>query len=365
MVSSVKITRIKRIDGIMNNVLLYSGNYTLVRLASISPEWVEVRVTESCNSRCVTCGAWKNSQAGELTTAEMVDALGQLRKIGVRVLRISGGEPLLRADLPEIVREARLLGFSQIEVATNGLLLEQKAERLLQEGVTRFDVSIDGIGDTDDRIRGVPGHYSLALAGIRKVKSSARKMGKTITVNVFTTLLKQNISEVPAIIAVCEKVGAHWCFSLLCGNIDFFNKMGVSQFAPKDWKMIDRTLDYVKKLYYEKGTLIFSTPDVIEYARHYMKGDLNVHDFPCVLGYKILCLGARGGVYPGCYVNEPLGNVREMKIEKILKSRDYRKSAEKMYRRECIGCTFAYEDNVIIRNALRRTEKIREVVKSK
>jgi radical SAM protein with 4Fe4S-binding SPASM domain len=349
----------------MNNVILYSGNYTMLRLASIAPDWAEVRVTESCNSRCITCDAWKNSQAGELTTSEMIDALRQLRHIGVQILRISGGEPLLREDLPEIVRECRLLGFPQIHVATNGLLLEQKAERLLLEGVTRFDVSIDGIGETDDHIRGIPGHYSRALAGIKMVKSSARKMRRTIPVTVFTTLLKQNISEVPAIIDLCERIGARWCFSLLCGNIDFFSKVGVSKFATTDWKMIDWTLDYVKKLYYEKRSLIYSNPDIIEYARHYMKGDLDVHNFPCVLGYKTLCLGSKGQVYSGCYASKPLGNVREMKIEKILKSSEYRRFAEKMYRRECIGCTFYYECSVMIRNMFRRTEKLRAIMRSK
>ena len=359
------MTGIRHIKDIVNNTLLYSGNHTLVRLASIAPDWAEVRVTESCNSRCITCSAWKNSQAGELTTIEMIDALRQLRRIGVQILRISGGEPLLRADLSEIVREGHHLGFPQIHVATNGLLLEQKAEKLLLEGATRFDVSIDGIGDTDDRIRGIPGHYSRALAGIERVKSCARKMRRRIPVTVFTTLLKQNISEVPAIIDLCERIGARWCFSPLCGNIDLFNEVGVSEFAPTDWKMIDWTLDYVKKLYYEKRFLIYSNPDILEYTRHYMKGDLNVHNFPCVLGYKTLCLGSKGQVYSGCYANKALGNMREMKIEKILKSPEYRRFAEKMYRRECSGCTFFYEDNVLTRNSFRRTERIREVVRSK
>jgi len=294
----------------------------------------------------------------------MIDAVGQLRKIGVQILRISGGEPLLRADLPEIVRASHLLGFSQIHIATNGLLLEEKAERLLQEGVTRFDVSIDGIGNTDHRIRGIPGHYFRALAGIEKVKTCAEKMGKRIPVTVFTTLLKQNISEVPSVIDVCEKIGASWCFSLLCGNVDFFRKVDVTKFACTDWNMIDEMLDYVEKLYYEKPALIYSNADIVEYARDYMKRDLDVHNFPCVLGYKILCLGSRGEVYPGCYVSKPLGNVREMEIEKILKLPEYRRFAEKMYRRECIGCTFYYEANVMIRDGFRRTERLREVVRS-
>src|SRR3990172_2847778 len=121
---------VRRVGRIVDKPLLYSGNYGLIRFAAIAPDWAEVRVTEGCNSKCITCDAWKNSRENELTTDELINALRQLKTIGVKIVRFSGGESLLRPDLPELVRESRNLGFHEIQIATNGLLLEQKTKQL-------------------------------------------------------------------------------------------------------------------------------------------------------------------------------------------------------------------------------------------
>lgn len=359
-------------SGILNRLregarygILYLGNYSLLKLISPKPNLAEVRVTEGCNSRCITCEAWKNSRVGELTTLEMFDALKQLRKIGVKVVRLSGGEPLIRSDFSEIVKQCNHLGFWEIHVVTNGLLLEKKAEELLLNGATRVDVSLDGIQDTNDQIRGVPGHYSTALKGIQKVKKLEKKLGRKIPVTIFTTLLKQNISEVKSIVEICEKIGARWCFSLLDGNLDFFQEVDISRLTVTDWRVIDETFDYLKDMYSEKPWLIYSSPGILEYASNYMKGRENAYDFPCVLGYTTICLGSKGQVYPGCYVHEPVGNVRKEKIKNMLKSQEYRKLVETMYRRECPGCTFYYEASVLVRHMFQRTEGIRKLIRSK
>lgn len=86
----------EEMSGILNrlrngayNGILYLGNYSLLKLISPNPNYAEVRVTEACNSRCVTCTAWKNSGEGELSTQKMIDALKQLREIGVDSIRLS------------------------------------------------------------------------------------------------------------------------------------------------------------------------------------------------------------------------------------------------------------------------------------
>jgi MoaA/NifB/PqqE/SkfB family radical SAM enzyme len=359
---------IRRIRRAVNLPILYLGNYRLLKFASVVPDWVEVRVTEGCNSRCVTCDSWKRSKEGELTTDELIDALRQLSKVGPYAIRFSGGESLTRSDLPELVGECRRLHIPEIQIATNGLLLEQKAERLVMEGggTVRFDVSLDGIGDTDDKIRGVPDHYSSVLAGIKKVKSLEPKIGKKITVNVFTTLLKQNIAQVPSLVELCERIGARWCFSLLCGNIDLFKKVPVSEFAPNDWKLIDQTIDYLEKKYVENPFALYSNLDILEYARQYMKGNVDFHDYPCTLGYHALCLGSRGEIYPGCYANPPLGNIRKSEIKKTISSSKYKSFVESMYKRACCSnCTFYYEASVLARHRFRRFERIKEILRSK
>jgi MoaA/NifB/PqqE/SkfB family radical SAM enzyme len=350
-------------DGI-NYGVLYLGNFSLLKLISPRPHYAEVRVTEGCNSRCITCTAWKNSRIGELTTEEMIDAFRQLRELGINYIRLSGGEPLIRQDIVELIKECSLLGFREIYVATNGLLLEEKAEELVKNGVTHFGVSLDGIKETNDNIRGVQGDYKKVLKGIDAVKCSAKNLGKNIPVTIFTTILKQNICELQSILELCESIGARWCFSLLDGNLDLFEGVDVSKFAITDWAVVDKTIDYLVSLWYEKPWLVYSRPDILEYARSYLKG-INRDDVPCILGYTLICLGSRGEVYPGCYVFGPVGNIRERKLKEIVRSKGYGESAEKMYQRECPGCTFFYEDSVMMRNMFPRLEKIRKFIRSR
>jgi MoaA/NifB/PqqE/SkfB family radical SAM enzyme len=345
--------------------VLYIGNYSLLKLISPRPNYAEVRVTEGCNSRCITCTAWKNSRNGELSTQEMIDALGQLKQIGVKYVRLSGGESLIRSDIVDLVKECNSLGFEEIYVATNGLLLQEKGEELVKSGVTHFGVSLDGIKGTNDSIRGVPGDYEKVLKGIEVVKKSAEDFGKNIPVTIFTTLLRQNIAEVPLLLELSERVRARWCFSLLDGNLDLFEGVDVSGFVVADWKVVDETIDYLKKLWYEKPWLVYSRPDILEYARNYLKGINRDSDIPCILGYKLICLGSRGEVYPGCYVFKPVGNIRETKLIEIVHSKKYSELAERMYRRKCLGCTFFYEDNVMMRNLFPKAEKIRNFIRSR
>jgi MoaA/NifB/PqqE/SkfB family radical SAM enzyme len=359
-------------SGILNRLrngaydgLLYLGNYSLLKFISPRPKYAEVRVTEACNSRCVTCAAWKNSREGELSIHEMIDALKQLKEIGVNSIRISGGEPLIRSDIIELVKECRLLKFQEIYVATNGLLLQQKAEELVKSGVTHFGVSLDGIEETNDMIRRVPKDYENVLNGIEAAIKSAKNVGTEVPVTIFTTLLKQNMHEVPSLLKLCENIGVRWCFSLLDGNIDLFEGINVSEFAVTDWKIIDETIDYLEKLWYEKRWLVYSRPDILEYARSYLKGINRNVDVPCILGYKVICLGSRGEVYPGCYAFKHVGNIREKRLSEIVRSKRYKELAEKMYRRECPGCTFFYEDNIIIRNLFPKAEKIRNLIRSR
>ncbi|MGD0158829.1 MAG: radical SAM protein [Candidatus Bathyarchaeia archaeon] len=341
------------------------GNYSFLKLISPNPDYAEVRVTEGCNSRCVTCRAWKNSREGELSTQEMISAFEQLRRIGVESIRISGGEPLIRSDIIELIKECKRLKFRQIYLATNGLLLHQKAEDLVEAGVTHFGVSLDGIEETNDMIRGVPGSYERVSEGIRAVKGSMKKVGVSFPVTVFTTLLRQNIREVPRLLKLCEDIGANWCFSLLDGNLDFFEGVDISELVVNDWKVIDETIDYLQKLWREKPWLVYSGPNILEYARNYLKGVNRDDDVPCTLGYKLISLGSRGEVYPGCYVFKSIGNIRHKALGEIVKSKEYAALAEKMYRGECAGCTFFYEDNVLIRNMFPRVERIRSLMRSK
>ena len=336
----------------IGNILLYLGIPRLLKSVQLKPSWANIRVTENCNSRCITCYAWKNNSQNELTTEEMKDALHQLRDVGVKNLIFVGGEPLLRPDIGELIKEASLVGFENIIVVTNGLLLERKAEELVHSGVTHVTVSIDGFKSTNDEIRGIPGSYETSIKGIKAVQKAIKRTGRDVAITILTTiLLEKNFRDIPKLIEVARHLGVYWSFNLLDPNLDIFKGIPFSELLVKDEKIVDETIDYIKRVHKRFPRLIYTCNHMLEYARSYLKGKKR-YNFHCVHGYKMIYLGAHGEIYPGCWMMEPLGNIRRDKLSDLVGSKRHKEIAQKMYMMKCPGCTNRYEVNVSIKHLL-------------
>lgn len=341
-----------RLRGRFNAILFYLGSRTSSRLATVRLEWADIRVTESCNSKCVTCNAWKNKAENELTTDEIKDAILQLREIGVNNVVFMGGEPLLRNDIGALINEASKNGFQNIIVVTNGLLLKNKAEELLTNGATHITVSIDGIADTDDKIRGIPNSFVKAIEGIKTAQKLKKTLGKNVPVTVITTiLLKQNADQIPKLIELSQSLDAYWLFNLLDPNLDIFKNIPFDELLEGDKPKIDETIDFLKRTFRENPKLLSTCDHMLEFARNYLKGK-NRYDFHCVHGYKMLYLGSHGEVYTGCYALQPLGNIRQNRLREIVESEKYRKQVQQMYAMKCPGCTNRYEINIAMKHLI-------------
>ena len=105
---------------------------------------LRITLTNRCNVNCIYChhdGMVKSKD--EMTAAELYTICKIAKKIGVRKIRLSGGEPLLKKDIVEIVSKIASLGFKDISMTTNGILLEKYAQDLKDAGLDRVNVSLD------------------------------------------------------------------------------------------------------------------------------------------------------------------------------------------------------------------------------
>jgi heme d1 biosynthesis protein len=154
-----------------------------------------------CNLRCKHCYSISGDVdfPGELTTAEVYRVLDDLRQFGVRVLILSGGEPLMRQDIFAVTARAKQLGFF-VGLSTNGTFIDgQVADRIRGAGYDYVGVSLDGVGDTHDRFRRRQGAYREALAGLRLLRDRAVKVG------VRFTMTEENAAELPALLDLVER----------------------------------------------------------------------------------------------------------------------------------------------------------------
>lgn len=140
-------------------------------------------VSRTCNLQCVHCysDSAARKYSGELTHEQGRALLENLAGFRVPAVLLSGGEPLARRDTLELADYGRSLGL-KFTLSTNGTLIDRAAaERIRYIGFTYVGISIDGIGATNDRFRGVKGAFDRAVRGIRNCKAVGQKVGLRLT----------------------------------------------------------------------------------------------------------------------------------------------------------------------------------------
>lgn len=163
-------------------------------------------VTSRCNAKCDFCFYWDHlNQAGDLTMAEIHKISATMPRF--RRLLFSGGETFMRKELVDIVGLFhRQNGVTTINLPTNGLLQQaivDKTTAILaaNPGLTvNVGFSLDGLAETHDRVRGVPGCFRKAMGSIRAV-TALRKRFPQLTVFANSVILHENYAELPALAA--------------------------------------------------------------------------------------------------------------------------------------------------------------------
>jgi MoaA/NifB/PqqE/SkfB family radical SAM enzyme len=167
-----------------------------------------IEVTKRCNARCEFCDYWREPRGEELA-----DYAPIVRRFDPLVVTISGGEPLLRPDLDEVIRRIRAADPPvYLALVTNGALLTaERAVRLRDAGLDQLSISYDYPDERHDRARGIPG----LEAKIRGQLPALAAVGFD-TVSLNTVLKNDNLDDVPAILELALRSGARVGFSAYC-----------------------------------------------------------------------------------------------------------------------------------------------------
>ena len=168
------------------------------------------RCTQACTSNCIHCGFASNPKAPDaLGTKETIQIVDKIHDFGATYFGISGGEPLLRKDLSEIIGYAKKTGM-KVSLITSGYFLDEKIfNNLVRHGV-RVSISIDGPEEINDSIRG-KGAYKKALAAIEKTSKAGLLDCLVATLsNVDSTHNNIKSEDMEHVIKLAEKYGARW-----------------------------------------------------------------------------------------------------------------------------------------------------------
>ena len=299
----------------------------------IQPLSAHIKLTENCQAKCISCDYWKTRWADVITTERAVDLLNEIYDCGIHGLRLTGGEPLLRKDLFEILNAGNAKRFKRIILQTNGLALKKLHKEVNASPITDVAVSLDGLKESNDLIRGIRGYFDLGMDGLALLK------GKRLAISV--TLNKMSASELDELAERAAAVGAHLEFNILSTSLFFLENADLTSMWPDrhDVQQIERFLDRRRPSY------------EVDYIRRYYNHE-NLSEPACVLGYLQVFVMSNGDVLTGCYPLPPVGNILRDKLATILQSEAYRKQAEAMLRRDCPGCTCGVESSLAMKHGV-------------
>lgn len=158
-------------------------------------------VTRRCNLRCVHCYSHSEDKSyqGELSFDEGKGLIEDLSEFGSPVILFSGGEPLIRPDILELIQYAVKLGRRAV-VSTNGTLITERMAAKLQEiGLSYVGISLDGLEKVHDAFRGFSGTFGRVMAAIKNCQDVGLKVGLRFTIN------KRNYEDIPGIFDLVEE----------------------------------------------------------------------------------------------------------------------------------------------------------------
>lgn len=139
-------------------------------------DYIRISLTERCNLKCIYClpKDFKcpcNSENKILTKDNIFDIVEIAEKLGIKKIRLTGGEPLLRNDIVQIVKGIRERGIKSIYITTNGILLHEKIEVLKNAGLTGVNISLDSLDKKQFKEITRGGELDIVLKGIEKAIS--------------------------------------------------------------------------------------------------------------------------------------------------------------------------------------------------
>ncbi len=296
--------------------------------------------TLRCNAHCKHCG----SRAGEninlkdeLNTKEIIDVFKSVaKKYNAKeiLLNITGGEPLIREDIFEVMSEANQLGFKW-GMTTNGILINDDIIKKMKETkIGSISISLDGLENSHDEFRGIKGSYSKIINNIKKIK----KENFIKYIQVTTVVNKTNINELEELYKIIKDLNIN---SWRVVNMDPIGRAKDNTQLNLDDKDIIYLLDFIKDK--RKNASFDVTYGCSHFLGEKYERQLRSHMFFCVSGYTTASILYNGDIYV-CPNVERLpqliqGNVRKDNFVDVWENKfKWFRNEDRLKNEECSKC---------------------------
>lgn len=285
-------------------------------------------VGRRCNLHCGHCysDSFDKEYPDELTTAEGLTLLDDLASFGVPTVLFSGGEPLMRADIFELAAAAGERGMRTV-LSTNGTLIDEPmAEAIKVAGFSYVGISLDGLRQAHDKIRGKKGSFDTAVTGIERCREIGIRTGIRLTVHGL------NYRELDGIFDLAEKIAVERLCVYHLAYSGRGKKIQKHDLEPALTRRIveqifDRVSDFkARDIEMEVLTVDNPVDGVLLYKRTAEREPERAEDVMTMLkwnggnqsGIAIACIDPQGNVHPDQFSwHQTAGNVRQTPFGEI------------------------------------------------
>lgn len=302
------------------------------------PLYVKLKVFYGCNLKCEMCNHWRDRRELPVSADRFKEVLTELAELGTKKIHISGGEPMLRPQIPEFVELASSRDI-KVTMTTNGTLVnKEKAKRLVEGGLRGVNISIDSPNrKMHERIRGVEGSFKATLKAVQLIQRYKHKGKLSIRIN--TVVSRTNYQSLEPLPDLASELGADG-LNLIpvddhCGEILSMRKKDIRLFneeiAPR---IAERALSLGLIVSDEEAFPFGRTESEVRLGRagRYAFGYYDQH--PCYAPWTHSLIDFNGNVYVCCMTREripPIGNIRHQSFKEIWESPAYQRIRLEMH----------------------------------
>ncbi|MBX7118613.1 MAG: radical SAM protein [Gemmatimonadaceae bacterium] len=261
----------------------FSVKYARLRLRR-RPVLVTFEVTMRCNARCGFCDYWKTP--ADRKAAELRSFADAARAFDPMIVTFSGGEPLLRPDLEEVVATVdRAIRWKWMTLITHGAMLTpERAQALWDAGITQFSVSLDYRDERHDRARGIPGLAARILANAERIRAA----GMTVRFN--TVIKDDNLDEVMPLVrtAAAMRVGVN-----LSVYTDFKNGNEAHLLRAEHHARLEALVQELLAFKRQRRGIISNSDHYLEHIPRWVRGEMTE---PCRSGQDTVHIDPYGSI---------------------------------------------------------------------
>lgn len=302
---------------------------------------VNLMVTTVCNLHCRMCDVPQFSFGEkDLTLEKIKEIIREAVDLGAEILELSGGEPMTRKDIYEIISYAASLKLKVMMVSNGVLIGPSETEKLLEAGLTMIPFSLEGPEELNDKIRG-EGNFQKTLCAIKSFLGYSSKIPE-LQVSVGITLSRYNYKVIHSFSKyLLDDVGVNCItinpFTSSMMTQENFKARGDELSIPAEL-ILDLTSEIEQLAQYSEsrpGKL--PLPRYLRRIPEYFKGSRILPEGGCRMPLTFCGISTQGYVYP-CWHNPASGDLRQSTLHEILTSKAHIESVEKALHGKCSGC---------------------------